>query len=227
MSRYKQNVELNAVPQSDHKRREREARERESSSVQHPYIRLRVHLGPYPSVRDSRSCSSFCPGVPRFSEKRELTRVKTSPLFEIARVLVRLDHVASFIVNANHGIMRTAVEFRVSDCVAWRHRQYQKPPVSLENVLTVEFRVICSLEHGTTGTKHPAETPATPDTSVPTKATQASAATRTEFMAEPSLKPLKAILETIREQADFALKQLQESEEERSMRWKCKDCEYI
>jgi hypothetical protein len=27
------------------------------------------------------------------------------PLFEIARVLVRLDHVASVIVNANHGAM--------------------------------------------------------------------------------------------------------------------------
>jgi len=46
-------------------------------------------------------------------------------------------------------------------------------------------------------------------------------------MAQASLKPLKAILETIREQADFALKQLQESEEERSMRWKCKDCWYV
>jgi hypothetical protein len=28
-----------------------------------------------------------------------------SPLFEIARVLVRLDHVARVIVNANHSIM--------------------------------------------------------------------------------------------------------------------------
>jgi hypothetical protein len=28
-----------------------------------------------------------------------------SPLFEIAHVLVRLDHVARFIVNANHGIV--------------------------------------------------------------------------------------------------------------------------
>jgi hypothetical protein len=46
-------------------------------------------------------------------------------------------------------------------------------------------------------------------------------------MAEASLKPLKAILETIREQADFALKQLQKSEEERSMRWRCKDCRYV
>ena len=46
-------------------------------------------------------------------------------------------------------------------------------------------------------------------------------------MAETSLEPLKAILETIREQADFALKELQKSEEERSMRWKCKDCNYI
>jgi hypothetical protein len=29
----------------------------------------------------------------------------TSPLFEIAHVLVRLDHVARFIVNADHSIM--------------------------------------------------------------------------------------------------------------------------
>jgi Zn finger protein HypA/HybF involved in hydrogenase expression len=57
--------------------------------------------------------------------------------------------------------------------------------------------------------------------------TQTSPAIGTEFMAETSLKPLKAILETICEQADFALKQLQASEEERSMRWKCKDCEYV
>jgi hypothetical protein len=28
-----------------------------------------------------------------------------SPLFEITRVLVCLDHVARFIVNSNHGIM--------------------------------------------------------------------------------------------------------------------------
>jgi hypothetical protein len=28
-----------------------------------------------------------------------------SPLFEIARVLVRFDHVARFIVNANHSIL--------------------------------------------------------------------------------------------------------------------------
>src|SRR5438093_13592318 len=30
---------------------------------------------------------------------------KSPPLLEIARVLVRFDHVASFIVNADHGIM--------------------------------------------------------------------------------------------------------------------------
>jgi hypothetical protein len=28
-----------------------------------------------------------------------------SPLFEVALVLVRLDHVASLIINANHGII--------------------------------------------------------------------------------------------------------------------------
>jgi hypothetical protein len=27
-----------------------------------------------------------------------------SPFFEIARVLVRVDHIARFIVNANHGV---------------------------------------------------------------------------------------------------------------------------
>ena len=45
--------------------------------------------------------------------------------------------------------------------------------------------------------------------------------------AEEKLKPLKAILEAIREQADHALKQLQNAEEQRSMRWKCKDCQYV
>jgi hypothetical protein len=30
---------------------------------------------------------------------------KRSPLFELAHFLVRLDHVASFIVNANHGVL--------------------------------------------------------------------------------------------------------------------------
>jgi hypothetical protein len=38
--------------------------------------------------------------------------------FEIAFVFVRFDHVASVIVNANHGIMRPAVEFGVVDCIA-------------------------------------------------------------------------------------------------------------
>ena len=89
-------------------------------------------------------------------------------------------------------------------------------------------RGICSYEH-VSASKSPApQTLATTDSSAATKATtQASAATGTQFMAETSLKPLKAILETIQEQADFALKKLQESEEERSMRWKCKDCKYI
>jgi predicted Zn-ribbon and HTH transcriptional regulator len=46
-------------------------------------------------------------------------------------------------------------------------------------------------------------------------------------MAETSsLKPLKATLETIRERADYALKQLQKSEEQRLMRWKCANCGY-
>jgi hypothetical protein len=43
---------------------------------------------------------------------------------------------------------------------------------------------------------------------------------------EGNKHPLKAILETIRERADDALKQLKEDEEERAMRWRCKNCHY-
>jgi predicted Zn-ribbon and HTH transcriptional regulator len=45
--------------------------------------------------------------------------------------------------------------------------------------------------------------------------------------AEEKLKPIRAILETIRERADYALKYLQEEEEERAMQWRCKDCHYV
>jgi hypothetical protein len=37
--------------------------------------------------------------------RSEIPNVIGSPLFEIARVLVRLDHIASVIVNANHSAM--------------------------------------------------------------------------------------------------------------------------
>jgi hypothetical protein len=37
--------------------------------------------------------------------------------FEIALVLMRCDHVAGFILNANHCIMQTAAVFGVSDSV--------------------------------------------------------------------------------------------------------------
>jgi hypothetical protein len=36
-------------------------------------------------------------------------------LFELARVLVRLDHVARFIVDVNHSIMRSAEKLCVAD----------------------------------------------------------------------------------------------------------------
>src|SRR5947208_16917423 len=41
-----------------------------------------------------------------------------SPLFEFARVLVRLDHLARYIVNANHSIMGATAKLRVADCIA-------------------------------------------------------------------------------------------------------------
>ena len=46
-------------------------------------------------------------------------------------------------------------------------------------------------------------------------------------MAETSAEALKAALQTIRERADYALKQLEDAAEQRSMRWKCANCGYI
>jgi hypothetical protein len=37
--------------------------------------------------------------------RTDAQRNYNSPLFELARVLVRLDHVARIIINANHGVM--------------------------------------------------------------------------------------------------------------------------
>jgi hypothetical protein len=41
--------------------------------------------------------------------------IENSPLFEIALVLVRFNHAARWIVNANHGVMRTAAAFSGRD----------------------------------------------------------------------------------------------------------------
>ena len=55
------------------------------------------------SAADALNCSHFDSRV----------RVnKNLRFFEIALVLVRLDHVASFIVNGNDGIMSATEEFR-------------------------------------------------------------------------------------------------------------------
>ena len=43
-----------------------------------------------------------------------------SPLFEIARVLVRVDHVASRIVNANHSIIADCVWLAVPQATEWQ-----------------------------------------------------------------------------------------------------------
>jgi hypothetical protein len=52
----------------------------------------------------------------KFEDAMEVTA--SSPLFEIAFVLVRFDHVASLIVNANHSVMRAAVELCVGNTKA-------------------------------------------------------------------------------------------------------------
>jgi hypothetical protein len=44
---------------------------------------------------------------------------------------------------------------------------------------------------------------------------------------DPALKTLKAAFEAIRDTTMNALAQIGQSQEEYSMRWKCKSCEYI
>jgi len=59
--------------------------------------------------------------IPLLSDKCDVVRTKTSRFFELALVLVRFDDVAHFIVNADHGVMRTvknlAIGNRIADCV--------------------------------------------------------------------------------------------------------------
>jgi predicted Zn-ribbon and HTH transcriptional regulator len=44
---------------------------------------------------------------------------------------------------------------------------------------------------------------------------------------DSAVKTLKAALEAIRDTAMAALKQVEQSKEQRSMRWKCKACQYV
>jgi hypothetical protein len=51
-------------------------------------------------------------------QQQDGTPSRRSPLFELAIVLVRFDHVVRLIVNANHAIVRPAAKLCVADCVA-------------------------------------------------------------------------------------------------------------
>jgi hypothetical protein len=60
----------------------------------------------------ARKCQDFS----LFFEESRMTLIArmASPLFEIAFVLLRFDHVASVMVNANHGMMGTAEKLGVA-----------------------------------------------------------------------------------------------------------------
>ena len=49
-----------------------------------------------------------------------VSRRKRSPLFEIALVLVRFDHIAGYIINANHRTVCAAEKLCVIDSVVDR-----------------------------------------------------------------------------------------------------------
>jgi hypothetical protein len=48
-------------------------------------------------------------------------REKKLPLFEIARMLVRFDHVARFIINPNHGLIERRCVCVRNSCTGWKN----------------------------------------------------------------------------------------------------------
>jgi hypothetical protein len=61
-------------------------------------------------------------------------RVKTSPLFELACVLVCFDHVGSRIVKPNRSVMWPNVKLRVTDSVANRIRLAGPQPTERQHI---------------------------------------------------------------------------------------------
>jgi hypothetical protein len=75
-------------------------------------VRLAIKHVPHPVVHDAHERIVRCGlGIVPVSSETEdkfedaMEVMACSPLFEIARVFVCLDHVASIIINADHGIM--------------------------------------------------------------------------------------------------------------------------
>ena len=76
-------------------------------------VRPAIKHVPRSVVRDAHERIVRCCGlgiVPASSETEDkfedaMEVTASSPLFELSRALVRFDHIASVIVNANHGIM--------------------------------------------------------------------------------------------------------------------------
>src|SRR5437588_10350892 len=77
------------------------------------------------SQRGSRRRTRLCKYHSHSRLKNRLVRALTQELrlrlLEIARVLVRFDHVASVIVNANHSIVSAAAAFSKGRVINWRN----------------------------------------------------------------------------------------------------------
>jgi hypothetical protein len=70
----------------------------------------------------------------KFEDAMEKTA--SSPLPEIARLLVRVDHVASIIINADHSIMGTAVKLGKADglLIAFGPAYHSRPNGSVSEI---------------------------------------------------------------------------------------------
>ena len=116
-------------------------------------------------------------------------------------MLACVDYVAGWSINADRGIMCRII-----------------PGGAVFLSSTAPFGEICSFEHENAGTSF-----------LDVYIAQADAETSAngiELMGSTG-KTLRARLEAIRDLATNALDQIERSQEERSMRWKCKDCQYI
>ena len=93
----------------------------------------------------SAKCISLSKGARQGARATSIDGSDTLWFFEFSRVLVRLDHVARFIINANHGATRSAAMLRIFDCA--RNYVWPAPRVSLRGRTSqTSFRRIAGLD---------------------------------------------------------------------------------
>ena len=108
-------------------------------------IYWRAKPASFPSTSEyARNTSTKCINLSKGARATSIDGSGTLWFFEFSRVLVRFDHVARFIINANVGATRSAAMLRIFDCA--RNCVWPAPRVSLRGRTSqTSFRRIAGL----------------------------------------------------------------------------------